>query len=74
MNNKTVILEPDQWSECWREMCRDLGYVPAWCDYPKYFKCVSCDGTNYQLHGHDEGLKIIFGNEIDAMAFKLRWV
>ena len=74
MNNKTVILDPNQWADCWREMCNELGYVPAWCDYSKYFNCVSCDLTDSQIHGHDEGLEIIFENEIDAMAFKLRWI
>jgi len=74
MNNKTVILEPDQWDDCWREMCDTLGYVPAWDQYPKYFGCISCKPSDHLLHGHNEGLKIVFENEIDAMAFKLRWV
>ena len=73
MNNKTVILNPDQWMACWRVMCRELEHIPAWCDYPKYFKCISCSSTNYQIHGHSEGLKIVFAKAKDAMTFKLKY-
>lgn len=69
-----VILEPKQWIECWKEMCDTLGYVPSWDQYPEYFGCIYCDPSNHQIHGHDEGLRIVFDNAIDAMAFKLRWV
>lgn len=74
MNNKTVILEPDQWMECWKEMCEELGYVPSWDGYSKYFSSISCKPSYHQIHGHAVGLKIVFDNEIDAMAFKLRWI
>lgn len=68
MNNRTVVLEHDQWMDCWDEMCDALGYIPSWCDYPEYFNCVSCDSTSF------EGLEIVFRNTTDAMAFKLRWI
>ena len=71
--NYTVILEPKQWGECWREMCKDLGYVPAWYDYPKYFGCISCDTSDHQIHGHDLGFVIVFKEATDAMAFKLKY-
>jgi len=74
MNNRTVVLEHDRWMDCWNEMCNELGYYPSWCDYPEYFNCVSCNPTDYQIHGHDEGLEIVFKNVTDAMAFKLRWI
>ena len=62
-----VVLDYEQWMDCWRNMCNDLNYVPAWCDYPKYFKCVSCNSTN------DSGLIIEFKTPEEAMAFKLEW-
>lgn len=67
MNDRIVILEDKQWTACWQSMCDELGYVPAWCDYSKYFGSVGCYSTK------DEGLKIIFEDAVDAMAFKLEW-
>lgn len=48
-------------------MCKELGYIPAWDQYPDYFGCISCDGTHY------EGIEIIFEEATDAMAFKLKY-
>jgi len=67
MNDKTVILEYDQWMECWREMCKKLGCVPAWDQYSDYFGCISCNSTHYA------GIKIVFEEATDAMAFKLKY-
>lgn len=64
---RVVILDDEQWTNCWRAMCKELRYVPAWCDYPEYFKCVACFSTS------DEGIRLVFNNGIDAMAFKLEW-
>ena len=74
MNDRTVFLNNDQWTDCWQEMCKDLGYVPSWDEYPEYFSCISCDSTDYQIHGHESGLEIVFETAVEAMAFKLRWI
>ena len=71
--NYSVILEPKQWDECWREMCDELGFVPAWDQYPKYFGCIFCESTNHHIHGHDDGFVIVFEEATDAMAFKLKY-
>lgn len=64
---KTVILDENQWTKCWSKMCKDLGYVPAWNQYPAYFGCIYCDSI-------DEGLEIVFETKREAMEFKLKWV
>lgn len=68
MNNRTVVLEHDQWMICWEEMCYKLGYIPSWDEYSEYFDCISCDSTSF------EGLEIVFKNKEDKVKFILRWV
>ena len=76
MNNRTVILEPKQWDECRREMCEDLGYIPARDQYSDYFGCISCNTSDHQICDHEIGFEfvIVFEKIEDAVAFKLRWI
>ena len=46
MNIRTVVLNENQWMNCWETMCRYFDYIPSWDEYPRYLECEECDSTD----------------------------
>lgn len=64
-----VVLEPDRWERLWKEMCDDLGYIPSWDEYPKYFGCAVC--RPFPVNDYASKFQAIFRTKEEALLFKL---